>query len=206
MNRTFAIIASCIALLATGAVAESRHDPISAATPISFTLELGAGSTTLQLKLSLGEHSNATNSFTPETLVGLDRTALNTSGPVRFALAREPGRFDCEGEAARRIASGRCSFTPDPGFSRYLAERGIGTPSFEQSYALVMTGANRALIEALADANYPKPTIDQLVALSALGVDRAYVADLSRNDFRPDDLEDLIAFAALHIDGAYAGR
>ncbi|MBL7372495.1 hypothetical protein INQ23_24515, partial [Escherichia coli] len=53
---------------------------------------------------------------------------------------------------------------------RYLAGRGIGEPSFKQSLDLMIVGANKALVEALAQADYPKPTINQLVALSALRV------------------------------------
>lgn len=206
MNRAVALFASCAALLATGAVAESRHDTVSPSTPISFTLALSAGSARLELKLSTGGHSSVNNSFAPEALEGLDRSVLTTAGPVRFALAREPGRLACDGNAAQQIARGSCSFAPDADFSRYLAGRGIGMPSFQQSYVLAMTGANRAMIDALAQADYPKPTIDQLVALSALQVEPAYIAELARNGFRPDTLDDLTAFAALHIDGAYAGE
>jgi len=206
MNRTIAVIAS-LALFATTAIAGDRardRDPATASSPISFRLQLEASGSRFEIKLSMGSRSNMNTQIKAEQL-GLDTSALKADGPLRFALAREPGQLDCAGSTESRVATGKCSFTPDDGFSRYLASRGIGTPSFEQSFDLALTGANKALVDALAEAKYPKPTIDQLVALSALGTTPTYIADLARQGIRPDDLEDLIAFTALKIDANYAG-
>lgn len=205
MNRVLAVIAS-VTLLATTAIAGDRaRDPVTASTPISFKLQLEASGSRFELRLSMGPRSNMSTQVSHEQL-GLNNRALEANGPVRFAIAREPGRLDCAGDADKRIATGNCTFTPAIEFARYLAGRGIGEPSFRESFDLTLVGANKALVEALAQADYPKPTIDQLVALSALHVTPAYVADLARQGFRPDNLEDLTAFAALGIDADYAGK
>lgn len=139
-------------------------------------------------------------------LKGLNPAQLRGAGgqPVAFALVREAGRVDCTGRTAPRAeASGSCTFVADSAFANLLKARGIGQPTERQAFALTMTGANRALIDAIAAARYPTPNIDDLAGLSALQVTPAYLQDLSRRGYRPNKISDLIAFKALGVTPAY---
>lgn len=208
MFRSLALIAGCAVALAGGAAATSfsrQHAPMGPTSAIGFTLELALNAEGFQLRLDASPKSMVSQTYATGELAGLMPGALDRDGALRFALAREAGRIECDGMATHRVGSGRCSFAPDAAFARYLAERGVGMPDFRGSYDLTVLGARRALVEALATARYQTPTVDQLIALTAIGVTPDYIADLSRSGFHPDDLDDLMAFAALRIDGAYAG-
>ena len=138
--------------------------------------------------------------FRSEGPDGLDLRTFAAGGPVTFALVREAGRIDCAGTSTSSLATGSCRFTPDPGFADYLAAHGIARPTRDEAYALTMTQASRALIEALAAANYPRPDLDELTALvGAPGQPRLY-----RPARRPRVQAQRIstssrAFAALHV-------
>jgi hypothetical protein len=170
---------------------------------ISFELKPSLRSGNLQLALwDRGDerhHNISGDSFAPKELTGLDLRTFAAGGPVTFALVREAGRIDCAGTSASSLATGSCRFTPDPGFANYLAAHGIARPTRDEAYALTMTQANRALIEALAAANYPRPDLDELTALSALEVNRDYIAELASRGFKPKNLDELTSFAALHV-------
>jgi hypothetical protein len=172
---------------------------------LRFTLE-SRDADRVQLHLRGGDDrrgSNMSKSFAVRDLHGLDVAALRAGRPLRFALVREAGRVDCAGSGSSGRSGGRCSFTPDPAFADFLASRGMGRPSVEQSFTLAMVNASRGLIEAIHQARYPAPKPDTLAGLAAVGVDARYIADLASRGYKPAKTDDLIAFRALDITPAY---
>lgn len=200
MNRPIALLMAmlltCLGVASVGFAAEMGQ--------LHFQLAK-SGRDLVQLTLSDGERSSYSSSYRADDLQGLAPAAVfgATSGPVRFALVREPGRLDCAGTANAGAASGDCRFTPDQGFGDLLASRGIGRPNARQALGLAMVGASRALVESIAAARYPAPSIADLTGLAALGVDARYIGDLSAGGYRPDRISDLLAFKALGVTPAY---
>lgn len=144
-------------------------------------------------------HGRSSSSFALADLAGLDRSAMASSEatPISFALVREAGRIDCSGSGERGTAKGFCRFMPDRAFADYLSGQGLARPSEREAFALVMVGASRRLVQAIAAARYPTPDLDDLTALTALGVTEDYIAQLAASSYRPTDISDLIAFKAL---------
>lgn len=151
--------------------------------------------------------SNWSSGFLPSELIGLDLAGFRGSGtqPLHFAIAREAGRLDCNGNGGGNRAAGNCRFTADAAFTQLLASRGIETPTRDQAFALMAVNARREVIDAAAAANYPKPSVDDLVALAALGVDGRYIADLARAGYRPQAIHTLIEFKALGVTPDWIG-
>lgn len=202
MNRLFALIGAL--LLAFISVSSA----CTAASPewIHFTLEPDRGNgAQIQARFRSDVHgrneNNWSTDFRPTDLVGLDLAGFRGAGsrPLRFAVIREAGRLDCSGSGGESYAHGDCNFTPNPGFTQLIESRGIGHPSFEQSFGLMAVDARRDVIDAVAAAHYPTPSINDLMALSALHVNGAYISEMARAGYRPRTIDTLIQFKALNI-------
>jgi hypothetical protein len=202
MNRFFALIGAL--LLAFISVSSA----CTAASPewIHFTLEPDRGNgAQVEARFRSGvpghNDNNWSTDFRPTDLTGLDLAGFRGAGnrALRFAVIREAGRLDCSGSGGESYAHGNCRFTPNPGFTQLIESRGIGHPTFEQSFGLMAVDARRDLIDAVAAAHYPTLSIDNLMALSALRVDGAYITEMARAGYRPKTIDSLIQFKALNI-------
>lgn len=197
----FPLMATAVAV---ASVAPAGRATMTPASPISFVLERDTRSGELELNLTTGEHDRSNATLRPDALAGLDPAILQRDGArVTFALVREPGRLDCVGTGAHGRATGACRFAPDAAFADFLSARGIARPSFEQAFQLAMTGASRALVQAIAEARYPAPTPGELAGLAALGVTRDYITALAARGYRPARISALISFKAVGVTPDY---
>jgi hypothetical protein len=203
MNRPLALVAAMVAT----AISVSSACMASSGGTMAFTLQDKPDRGKIQLTL-MGDRSDGgimSNSFAENELAGLDLSALRPAGqrPIRFAFIRDPGRIDCNGYGGNSVASGQCTFSQNDAFGNFLAERGIGRPTFKQAYDLTVTGASRDLVDTLAAYHYPKPGIDKLAELAAVGVTRSYIGSLAARGEAPTSLDDLTQFAALEVTPDY---
>ena len=206
MTRMLAFVAA----LLMSAIAVSSACVANNATPLQFTIEPSGQSDRVQLRFRRADSRGTdswSSSFRTAELAGLDPAALRASGtrPIRFAIAREPGRVDCAGNGGNAMAIGTCSLTPDRGFNDFLAANGIARPTEDQTYGLIAVNARRELVTALKAASYPTPSIDKLMELSAVGVTPTYIRDLAAQGYRPSSLQSLVEFGALKITPEYIG-
>lgn len=206
MTRMLAFVAA----LLMSAIAVSSACVATSVTPLQFTIEPTSRADQVQVRFKRADSRGTdswSSSFGMTELAGLDPAALRAPGtrPVRFAIAREPGRIDCAGSGGNAMARGTCSLTPDRGFNDFLAANGIARPTEEQTYALIAVDAQRELVTALKASNYPTPGIDKLMELSAVGVTPAYIRDLAAQGYRPSSLQSLVEFGALDITPEYIG-
>jgi hypothetical protein len=202
MNRPLALVCAILVAFVTVSSACMAQAPDW----IRFTLEPqrdGSGKIHARFEHAneRGSDSNWSTGFMPSELVGLEVSSFHAPGsrPLHFALVREAGRLDCNGNGGHDIANGTCRFAENPGFAQLLASRGIGRPTRDQAFGMMAVNVRRALIDAVAAAHYPTPTIDNLMALAALGVDARYIADMARAGYRPRTLQSLVEFKAVGI-------
>jgi len=207
MNRylAFLLAVMCAALTVSSACVAAPFEWVS------FTLQPDRDGGRIQANFHDDSRrrgdSNWSSGFLPSELIGLDLAGFRGSGtrPLHFAIAREAGRLDCDGNGGGNRASGNCRFTADPAFAQLLASRGIEAPTRDQAFALMAVNARREVIDAVAAANYPKPSVDDLIALAALGVDGRYIGDLARAGYRPQAIHTLIEFKALGVTPDWIG-
>src|SRR5690349_16738698 len=155
MNRPVALLAA----LVVTAIGVSSACMASSGRPMAFTLQANGDQPEVQFTLKRGDtpdRGTMSSSFSTTQLAGLDVAALRQPGqhPIRFAYVKDAGRIDCAGNGGNSIASGQCSFTQDPDFANLLTSRGIGRPSYDDAYALTITGATRDLVSALAEYRF----------------------------------------------------
>jgi hypothetical protein len=198
MNIRLAFLAALIV-----STAAAVH-PGCAATKIEqirFTLEPAERDGMIRARFRRSdERSDWTTEFNSSEFQGIDLARLRAeNGPIHFAIVREAGRLDCDGEGGRAKASGTCDFTFDAGFARLLESRGIGRPSRDEALALMAVDARRSLIDALAEARYPTPSVDKLIPLAAVGVSGNYIEEMAKAGHRPESLDRLIEVKALGI-------
>ena len=206
MTRMLAFVA---ALLMTAITVSSACVAHSVA-PLQFTIGPTAQADRVHLRFSRADSRGTdswSSSFRTSELAGLDPAALRSSGqsPIRFTIAREPGRIDCAGNGGNSMATGSCSLTADRGFNDFLAAHGIARPTEEQTYGLIAVNAKRELVTALKAANYPTPSVNKLMELSAVDVTPAYIRDLAAHGHRPSSLQSLVEFGALKITPEFIG-
>jgi hypothetical protein len=200
-----------IAALLLTAITVSSACVANTAAPLQFTIEPASHSGRVQVSFKRDRNGHSENtwssSFAPAELAGLDIAALNSPGtrPLRFAVVREAGRIDCAGSGGNLMARGTCTLTPDAGFERFLADRGIGRPTEDQTFGLIAVNAKRDLVGALSQARYPTPSVEQVIELSAVDVTPAYIRALSSQGYRPQSIQGLVEFGALKITPEYIG-
>src|SRR4051812_8029959 len=203
----------CLAFLLALMVAAVTVSSACVAAPfewVSFTLEPErgeAGKVHASFRDDTRDRNDSSwsSGFLPSELVGLDIAGLRGSGsrPVAFAIVREAGRLDCNGNGGGGHAWGKCRFTADPGFTRMLASRGIASPTRDEAFALMAVNVRREIVDALAAARYPTPKVDDLIALTAVGANGRYIADLAHAGYRPPSVDTLVEFRALNITPDY---
>ena len=201
MTRSFAFLLAvlCASLSVSSACVAQDSDWVH------FTLEPERGSDRIHASFRTEDRErhddNWSSGFKPSELVGLDLSGFRAGGtrPLRFAIVREAGRLDCDGNGGNGYAAGRCRFTTDPGFARLLASRGIASPTREQAFGLVALDVRHDLIDALAAARYPTPTVNELIELTAVGADGRYISGLAHAGYRPAAIHSLVEFKALGI-------
>jgi hypothetical protein len=152
-----------------------------------------------QVQFSIGyrrgrSSSNWSNTIDLAELPGLTATQLAAdNAPVRFQIAREAGRFDCEGVARRGRGTGECSFTPDPAFTAALARHRIAAPTREQSYNLALARVSISMVEELERHGYQTPDAGDLVGAGIHRVDAAYIRDMAAAGYRVGRVDGLVA-------------
>jgi hypothetical protein len=204
------MLAFVAALLLT-AITVSSACVAQTGAPLQFTIEQSHSAGTVQLRFKRERNGRSENnwdsSFPVADLAGLDVGALNSPGtrPIRFTVVREAGRIDCAGSGGNAMARGTCSMTSDAEFNRFLADRGMGRPSEEDTFGMIALGVRRELVDALVRANYPTPTVEKLIELTAVEATPAYISGLSAQGYRPKTLDELVQFAALKITPEYIG-
>ena len=196
MNRALTLLAAT----ACAALAVSSACLAAEGSALPFRLAKTGAADQVQLSMEQprdGKHSgNWSQGVALADLTGLSAGQLTsrTATPIRFALVRPAGRFDCSGAVRSYDGRGTCAFAADAAFSAMLAKRGLGRPSLDQSYKLAMSDFRPEVLDALAAAGYPRPSLDQSVKLGIFKIGPAYVRGLADAGYRLGSVDDLVGF------------
>lgn len=206
MTRLLAAALACL----MSALAVSSACVAADTSPMRFILTADEDPTKVEadFRVEGTRHNRWSTEFRFAQLSGLSPAAFHASGtrPVRFAVIRDSGRFDCSGHGGNGRASGNCGFSPDAAFAGLLQAHAIARPSASQWISLFALDVQRGLIGALASARYPTPTPDDLVTLTAVGVSPRYVVDMGRAGYRPSKLDTLVQLRALDVTPQWIGE
>ena len=180
--------------------------------PIEWTISptrSGTSSDAVQLALSYRTAGNGNNMnsrpYRLAELQGLNPAQLASpqGSPARFRIIREAGTLDCNGLVRQARGTGQCSFLADVGFAAALERRGIGRPSLNQHYQLMVQDVGTPLLQELERHGYRRPDIDDLIAAGIHGVSATYILSMAEAGYRLGKIEDLVAFRIHGVDSDY---
>lgn len=164
-----------------------------------WLLERGDTAGTARLTIQRSQRSNHTMSSSDDVplsiIRGLDwQQAEATPGAsFRFQIARDAGRFQCEGWFHLGKGSGHFTFAPDPGFRAGMRALGYGDLSGEQVFTLAVHDVSRGLVRELDQLGYRRVPYDKLVAMRIHGATPRYIRDLAALGHRSIDVDQLVA-------------
>lgn len=209
MTRPIVLLAGLAGACTVSTAAEPAADarPLGA---ISWSIDTPAapGADRVQVRFRTGsgnDNSHWSSAMPLADLAGLAPAALRATAtaPVRFSLAREAGRLDCEGSAAAGSGNGTCAFSPSSAFAEILAARGIGRPSDREAYHLTLADVRAELVDELRRHDYRTPTMKDLVAMGIHRVTPQYVRDMAAAGYRLGTADGLVKFRIFNIDADY---
>jgi hypothetical protein len=132
-------------------------------------------------------------------LGGISPDSIRKGGPVSFAYIRPAGRFDCKGTAHDGVADGRCTFTANAAFDKFLADRDIDRPTRREQFGLAMSGVDSDVVDAVIKEGLGKPTPDQLIALGIFKVTPDFVRSMAHINGFQVHIRDLVQFKIFKI-------
>lgn len=139
-----------------------------------------------------GYSSSSWSSGVPIAEAGIPADRLRGPiAPVTFAIAREPGTFNCTGSAGEGSAAGQFTYAPNARFDEALASRGMGRPSFQQSLQLAISGVTLAFVDQVRGSSKSANVAD-LVRVAEHGVNPRYLADLAALGYKVNSLDELV--------------
>lgn len=124
---------------------------------------------------------------------GLD-LATRARHDVKFAIARDAGRIDCEGYLADGSGAGTFRFTPDPTFVRTMSDLGFGGIDDGEQFAMAVHDVSLDFARQMKSENVRGLDADKLIAFRIFDVSPRFIRDLRQEGLTATDADNLVAF------------
>lgn len=194
MKPPFASALLVLALAGTGAMRLALADPITG----EWTVHGVAGAVDrLTLEVDASNDRMSTSSAT-QAVPDLDGPGHH----VTFTIARDAGRFVCEGWGENGRGAGTFTFAPNPDYAGELRRRGLTFSSDEKLLDAAMLDLSLAYLDTM-HATYPQADFKKLIEMRAVGVDPAYVRSMSNRLGGPIDMQTMISLRAVGVTPDY---
>ena len=148
-------------------------------------------------------------------LEGLTRAQAASGGAVRFSLAREAGRIDCEGAFQNGRGSGAFRFTPSQSFVSAMKGRGFdferddssakgdGRDAAERLFAAATLNVTTALADDLLSADFGRLGVEDLFKAAIFKVDSRFMREMKASGFPDLGMEELVKARIFNIDADF---
>jgi hypothetical protein len=194
MRRTLAyfVFASCVLLVVLkNRAADLRNDVHSGSWAISKSDEAG------KVEFALMEHrrdgsSNHQSAWPASTFHGVDFTKSGRQD-VRFTIARDAGKLECEGYLNDGEGAGVFHFQPDPNYAREMQSLGFSVDG-EKQFAMTVQDVSLAFAREMKGEHLTDLDADKLIAFRIFGVDKAFIDALRAEGLKISDADKLVAF------------
>jgi len=194
IRRTLAylIFASCVLLIVVKNHAAEPSDEVrSGSWAISKAEEAG------KVEFALMEHrrdgsSNHQSTWPASSFPGVD---FSKSGrqDVRFTIARDAGKIECEGYLNDGEGAGVFHFQPDPNYPREMQSLGFSVDEGKQ-FAMTVQDVSLAFAREMKSENLSDLDAEKLIAFRIFGVDKAFIDALRAEGLKISDANRLVAF------------
>ncbi len=175
-----------------------------------------------------GHHFHTSSDWPASDFSGVD---FSKSGrqEVQFTIARDAGKFECEGFLKDGEGAGLFHFVADTKYAQEMKSLGFGgidgdkqhgvSPEFvsgirlagmnvvdsDKLIAFRIHGVTPEMVRSLKQAGY-EPDADKLIAMRIHGATPEWVADLKKQGYEHVDLDKLIAFRIHGVSPDFIGQ
>jgi hypothetical protein len=137
--------------------------------------------------------SHSDSDWPVSALEGLD-LATRARHDVTFTIARDAGRFECEGYLTNGEGAGVFTFTPDPGFARSMRDLGFGGIDEDEQFAMALHDVSLEFARQMQRENLAEMDADKLVAFRIFDVSQEFIREIRREGLTATDADELVAF------------
>jgi hypothetical protein len=150
-----------------------------------------------KVEFALMEHrrdgsSNHQSAWPAKTFQGVD---FSKSGrqDVRFTIARDAGKIECEGYLNDGEGAGVFHFQPDANYPHELQSLGFSFDE-EKQFAMAVQDVSLAFAREMKGEHLSDLDADKLIAFRIFGVDKAFIDALRAEGLKISDADKLVAF------------
>jgi hypothetical protein len=190
LTRTFAFIVLAFCLL-VAVVKNHAADVRSGDWTIRHSDEAG------KVEFSLIEHHHGGNSNHESDWLMSSFSGVDFSRPgrqdVRFTIARDAGKIDCEGFLNNGEGAGIFHFQPDPNYSGEMRKLGFDVDD-EKQYSMAVQDVSLEFARQMKNEHLTDLDTDKLIAFRIFRVDSAFIEDLRAAGLKISDSDKLVAF------------
>jgi hypothetical protein len=151
-----------------------------------------------QVYFGLAHHRNGGSSQNESDwaigeFLGLD-LATRDRHDVTFSIARDAGRFECEGFIKQGEGAGVFHFTPNPGYGKEMAALGFDGIDDERQFAMAVHDVSVEFARQMKGRNLKNLDTDKLIAFRIFQISDNFIRELRAEGLAADDADRLIAF------------
>lgn len=112
---------------------------------------------------------------------------------VRFTIARDAGKLDCEGFLNDGEGAGLFHFQPDPNYVREMNTLGFSVDD-EKQFTMAVMDVSLEFAKQMKGEGLSNLDADKLIAFRIFRVDPAFIHDLRAEGLKISDADKLVAF------------
>jgi hypothetical protein len=113
---------------------------------------------------------------------------------VKFAIARDAGRFDCEGYLDNGEGAGVFHFTAEPQYVSQLSALGFSGIDADKQFSMAILDVSVAFAKESKAENVKGLDTDKLIAFRIFSVNRDFIEALRKAGLAANDADKLVAF------------
>jgi hypothetical protein len=193
MNRRHALVAYILVActLVLGLIARAT-DTRAGSWTISRSDEPGKVSFAL-IYHSKHNNSNHESDWPSSEFKGVD-FAKSGKQDVQFAIARDAGRFDCEGYLKDGEGAGVFHFAPDAHYVSQMSALGFTGIDDEKQFSMAVLDVSVAYAKEIKSKNLHDLDTDKLIAFRIFNVSSEFIDQLRKEGLPATDADKLVAF------------
>ena len=139
-----------------------------------------------------GTSSNESDWLVGEFL-GLD-LATRERHDVKFSIARDAGRFECDGFIKEGEGAGVFHFAPNPSFAKEMAQLGFTDVDEDRQFAMAVHDVSIEYAKEMKARNLRSLDTDKLLAFRIFRITDNFIREMRAEGLAADDADKLIAF------------
>jgi hypothetical protein len=140
-----------------------------------------------------GGQSQSENDWPVGAFQGLD-LATRARHDVQFTIARDAGRFDCDGFVNAGDGAGIFRFTPDPAFLRGMRELGFDGIDANKQFAMAVHDVTLAYARQMKNENLRGMDTDKLIAFRIFDITQQFMRDMRKEGIPTPEADKWVAF------------